>query len=63
MKFKFSDLSKYWVDIALFFFVNVALGLMWVGAEYVFEGAVHTSYIDAVFNGVLAFFITKDILK
>lgn len=30
------------------------LGLMWVGAEYVFEGSVHTSAVDAVVCMVLA---------
>ena len=31
-----------------------ALALMWIGAEWVFEGAVHTSAVDAVFCALLA---------
>lgn len=30
------------------------LSLTWVGAEYIFEGAVHSSYVDAVVCGFLA---------
>ena len=29
------------------------LGLMWVGAEYVFEGAVHSSLVDSFVNALL----------
>jgi hypothetical protein len=33
------------LEFLLYFFL---LGLMWVGAEWVFEGAVHTSAVDTV---------------
>lgn len=43
------------LSAALFIFciVYLLLALMWVGAEYVFEGAVHTSYVDSVVNALL----------
>ena len=35
----------------------VAIALMWVGAEHVFEGEVHSSHIDGAANGVLAYYV------
>lgn len=40
--------------LVIFLYCFVALSLMWVGAEYVFEGAVHSSYVDAVVCAFLA---------
>ena len=42
--------------VAIFF----GSGLMWVGAEHVFEGVVHTSYIDSVVCMILSFFVFKE---
>ena len=39
------------IEFALAF---TLLALMWVGAEYVFEGSVHTSGVDAFFCALLA---------
>lgn len=36
---------------ALYFIIS----LCWVGAEYVFEGTVHTSTVDGAIAGLLAF--------
>ena len=36
------------------------LALMWVGAEYIFEGVVHSSAVDAVFCAVLARLIQRN---
>lgn len=45
------NLLNKFLEFLLYFFL---LGLMWVGAEYVFEGAVHTSYVDTVFCALTA---------
>lgn len=39
------------LEFVIYFFL---LGLMWVGAEWVFEGAVHTSAVDTAVCAVLA---------
>jgi hypothetical protein len=36
------------------------LGLLWVGAEYVFEGAVHSSHVDSVVNAVLTTLMVRE---
>ena len=40
-----------------FYFI---ISLCWVGAEYVFEGVVHTSSIDGYFACLLALEYTKE---
>lgn len=35
------------------------IALIWVGAEYTFEGAVHSSYVDAVVCGLLALYVSR----
>ena len=42
---------KRFLSFLMYFFL---LALMWVGAEYIFEGAVHTSAVDTVFCAMLA---------
>jgi len=37
-----------------FAFYYILLALIWVGAEYVFEGAVHSSHVDTVVCLLLA---------
>ena len=39
------------IEFLLYFFM---LSLMWVGAEYIFEGAVHKSVVDAFFCAMLS---------
>ena len=44
-------------------FLYDMIALLWVGAEYVFEGAVHSSHIDSVVNGILATYMLRDWYK
>ena len=44
------------LEFIIYYFL---LGLMWVGAEYVFEGAVHTSAVDSVVCAAMARLIQK----
>ena len=37
----------------------ISLALMWIGAEYAFEGAVHSSHVDSVVNALLAYYILR----
>ena len=37
-----------------FCWVYFMLALMWAGAEVIFEGAIHSSWVDGVINGYLA---------
>jgi hypothetical protein len=45
------NLLNKFLDFLLFFGM---FGLMWIGAEWVFEGAVHTSDVDTVVCAMLA---------
>ena len=38
--------------------VYFVIALIWVGAEYAFEGDVHASYVDAIVCGVLSTFVS-----
>lgn len=49
--------AKIIVWFALFFYI----GLCWVGAEYVFEGAAHISKIDIGVAGILAWLVVREI--
>lgn len=59
------------IDIALFIvglaitYIGVffLIDLVWVGAEYLFEGAVHTSKVDGFICGILSYHIVKDIMR
>lgn len=51
------------VQFSLFLFVYMFIGLTWVGAEYVFEGVVHSSNIDSVVNLILTSCIYRDMVK
>ena len=44
------------LEFALYFSM---LALMWIGAEWAFEGAVHTSAVDTVVCAMLARFVQK----
>ncbi len=41
-------------------FLYVMIALIWIGAEYMFEGAVHSSHVDSVVNGILATYALRD---
>lgn len=32
----------------------------WVGAEYIFDGAVHTSKVDGILTTAVAYYFTRD---
>ena len=53
------------IDIISYFFIWITflllITLCWVGAEYLFEGVVHTSKVDAGFASILAFYMVRDI--
>ena len=59
------------IDIALFIvglaitYIGVffLIDLVWVGAEYLFEGAVHTSKVDGYSCALLSCHIVKDIMR
>lgn len=42
-----------------FAFCYLMLALMWVGAEYVFEGMVHSSHVDGVVCALLARYVQR----
>lgn len=46
---------------AMFIVVYILSGLCWIGAEYLFEGAVHSSKVDGYVLCLLAFCIVKDL--
>lgn len=46
-----------YIAIILLNIVYVGIDLMWIGAEYLFEGQVHTSKVDGVVCGVLSLII------
>ena len=49
------------VKIIVWFFLFFAISLCWIGAEYVFEGAVHSSTVDAYVAGLLALSAIREI--
>lgn len=59
------------IDIALFIvglaitYIGVffLIDLVWVGAEYLIEGAVHTSKVDGYICALLSYHIVKDIMR
>ncbi len=46
-----------------YFLTYLVIALCWVGAEYCFEGVVIPSHIDSFANALLAFYITRDIVR
>ena len=56
MEWKIIRCLKY---IATWCVVYLVFALMWVGAEYVFEGAVHSSHVDGVVNAWLTSLVVK----
>ena len=49
--------AKILVWVGLWFIIT----LCWVGAEWLFEGVVHSSKIDCYFAGLLAFYMMRNI--
>ena len=37
----------------------ISLALMWIGAEYAFDGAAHSSHVDSVVNALLTYYILR----
>lgn len=46
------------VLLLLYLAILFVITLCWVGAEYLFEGYVHSSHVDGGVAGVLAYYIT-----
>lgn len=46
---------------AMFIVVYIFADLCWIGAEYLFEGAVHSSKVDGYVLCLLAYCIVKDL--
>lgn len=58
-----TEKAKEWLCALLVYaLVYTVLALAWVGAEYLIDGAVVASKVDAGVNAILAFFITQHIL-
>lgn len=45
----------------MYAFILTILTLCWVGAEYVFEGAVHSSKVDSWIACLLSYYMTKEL--
>ena len=55
---KYFDIFAYFIVwIVVLFFIT----LCWTGAEYIFEGVVHTSEVDAYVASILAVYVVRDI--
>lgn len=59
IKLKPSSAIKLLKSVLNWLFLYIALALMWIGAEYAFEGAVHSSHVDSAVNGLLAYYILR----
>lgn len=54
----FDLIMKFFAWLAILWIVT----LCWVGAEYVFEGAVHSSSVDSGIAGLLAYQILLNVI-
>lgn len=52
---KLSSIIKLLESVLNWLCLYIMLALMWIGAEYAFEGAVHSSHVDSVVNALLAY--------
>ena len=50
-------------NIMMYVVVYIVAGLCWVGAEYLFEGAVHSSKVDGYVMALLTCYIVKDLKR
>lgn len=57
------DIIEILTDVLAWITIYVLINLCWIGAEYAFEGMVHTSDVDGVVNGILAYYLLKDIRR
>lgn len=48
-------------QVAMFIVVYIFADLCWIGAEYLFEGAVHSSKVDGYVLALLSYCIVKDL--
>lgn len=49
--------------IVIFIVTYAIITCAWVGAEYLFDGAVHTSKVDGMFTTAVAYYFTRDVYK
>ncbi len=49
--------------LAYFVLVYTIFALCWIGAESVFEGAVHTSRVDSFFCAFTSWYIARDMWR
>ena len=56
---KLSSIIKLLEIVLSWLCLYIMLALMWIGAEYAFEGAVHSSHVDSVVNALLAYYILR----
>ena len=57
------DFEKLCYAVFTFISALIAVTLCWVGAEYVFEGTVHSSDVDGAVAVCLAYLMTKECVK
>ena len=50
-------------NIMMYVVVYILAGLCWVGAEYLFEGAVHSSKVDGYVMALPTCYIVKDLKR
>ena len=50
-------------NIVMYVVVYILADLCWVGAEYLFEGAVHSSKVDGYVMALLTCYIVKDLKR
>lgn len=46
--------------IVIFIVTYAIITCAWVGAEYLFDGVVHTSKVDDIFAIAVAYYLTRD---
>lgn len=46
--------------IVIFVTTYALITCAWVGAEYIFDGAVHTSKVDGILATAVAYYFTRD---
>lgn len=49
--------------VVMYIVVYFGIALCWVGAEYLFEGAVHSSEIDGLVLCYLTYYVVRDLLR
>ena len=54
-------LEKLFNDAVMYVAVYLLVGLCWIGAEYLFEGAIHSSSVDSWFAFYLTCYIVRDL--